>query len=67
MEYNNIFALLFKISSDFYENDFEIINPNGIIKSSAPRIIGYILKPIYPVQPEEIEFEFSATDNSFVL
>jgi hypothetical protein len=38
-----------------------------IIKMGAPRILGYILKPIIPIQKEEHEVEYSLTDNSIVI
>jgi hypothetical protein len=33
----------------------------------TPRILGYILKPIIPIQKEDNHFEYSLTDNSSVL
>ena len=44
------------------------IDDNEImIKLRAPRILGYILKPIIPIQKEESEIEYSLTDNSSIL
>ena len=49
------------------DNDMEI-------KMRAPRILGYILKPIIPIpkpiipiQKEDSEIEYSLTDNSLIL
>ena len=45
----------------------QIDDNDMVIKMNTPRILGYILKPIIPIQKEDSDIEYSLTDNSSIL